>query len=210
MSDADLQNALQRLPLASDPVLQKALSKYPGLRLLRQPLEETLLCYLCSSTKRIPQIRACCEALAFQLGESLGAGWHALPSWQTLAQADEAALRACGLGYRARFVKATAASIAAEPHFFADLAEMPYAQALGALTALPGVGQKIADCTLLYSGHSLEAFPSDTWILKAMAGAYGLTGWKPEQVAHFGRVHFGRAAGLAQQYLFESARLGTL
>jgi N-glycosylase/DNA lyase len=35
-----------------------------------------------------------------------------------------------------------------------------------------------------------------------MAARYGLDGWKPAQVAQFGRAHFGPLAGLAQQYLF--------
>jgi N-glycosylase/DNA lyase len=42
----------------------------------------------------------------------------------------------------------------------------------------------------------------DVWILRVMAQRYGLHGWSPAQVAHFGRVHFGPLAGLAQQYLF--------
>jgi len=39
-----------------------------------------------------------------------------------------------------------------------------------------------------------------------MARRYGLGGWTPAQIAHFGRVHFGAGAGLAQQYLFASER----
>ena len=35
---------------------------------------------------------------------------------------------------------------------------------------------------------------------------YGLDGWKPAPIAHFGRVHFGAGAGLAQQYLFAAER----
>jgi N-glycosylase/DNA lyase len=55
---------------------------------------------------------------------------------------------------------------------------------------------------LLFGAGRLEAFPVDVWIIKAMAARYGLDGWKPAQIAHFGRVHFGPLAGLAQQYLF--------
>ena len=70
------------------------------------------------------------------------------------------------------------------------------------LMELPGVGEKVADCVLLFGAGRLEAFPVDTWILKSLARRYHLTGWKPAQVAHFGRTHFGPLAGLAQQYLF--------
>ena len=67
---------------------------------------------------------------------------------------------------------------------------------------LPGVGEKIADCVLLFGADRLEAFPVDTWILRALARRYTLDGWKPAQVAQFGRAHFGPLAGLAQQFLF--------
>ena len=74
------------------------------------------------------------------------------------------------------------------------------------LLELPGVGEKVADCVLLFGAGKLEAFPVDTWVLKSLARRYGLTGWKPAQVAHFGRTHFGPLAGLAQQYLFSLER----
>lgn len=82
----------------------------------------------------------------------------------------------------------------------------PYAEAKARLLELPGVGEKVADCVLLFGAGRLESFPVDTWIIKAMERRYGLAGWKPAQIAHFGRVHFGAQAGLAQQYLFAFER----
>ena len=79
---------------------------------------------------------------------------------------------------------------------------MPYPAAKARLLELPGVGEKVADCVLLFGAGKLEAFPVDTWVLKSLARRYGLDDWKPAQVAHFGRTHFGPLAGLAQQYLF--------
>ncbi|MGC4071252.1 MAG: hypothetical protein QM760_01780 [Nibricoccus sp.] len=52
----------------------------------------------------------------------------------------------------------------------------------------------------------MEAFPVDVWILKTLEKRYGLDGWKPAQVARFGRAHFGTTAGLAQQFLFAYER----
>jgi N-glycosylase/DNA lyase len=74
---------------------------------------------------------------------------------------------------------------------------------------LPGVGGKIADCALLFSGTSaLSPFPVDTWISRAMADLYGLEGLNPEQTAEFGRNLFGEQAGLAQQFIFILSRQG--
>ena len=78
----------------------------------------------------------------------------------------------------------------------------PIARLTVLLAKLPGVGEKVADCVLLFGAGRLEAFPVDVWILKTMARRYGLEDWKPAPLAQFGRVHFGPLAGLAQQYLF--------
>ncbi len=204
--DADLQKRLECLPWRSDPVLARALRTFAGLRLLRQPLGETLLCFLCSATKQIPQIKQMVALLAQRHGTEIAPGIHRLPTWSELATVAETDLRTCQLGFRARYVAGTAAFLARHPAWLTETAALPYPAARDALCQLPGVGEKVADCVLLFSGAHPEAFPVDTWILKVLAAAYGLQGWKPPQVAHFGRCHFGRDAGLAQQYLFSYVR----
>lgn len=119
-----------------------------------------------------------------------------------IASLAEEHLRACQLGFRARFIHQTALFLAANPGWLETTESLPYADAKARLVELPGVGEKVADCVLLFGAGRLEAFPVDTWILKSLARRYGLSGWKPAQVAQFGRAHFGPLAGLAQQYLF--------
>lgn len=201
-----LAAALARLPGPSDPVLAATLSACPGLILLRQPFGETLLGFILSSTKRIPQIQQLCETLASRFGPELAPGIHGLPTWATLATVGEPALRRCALGFRARYVHETAGFLAEHPDWLARVEALPYPEAKAALVTLPGVGEKVADCVLLFGAGRLEAFPVDVWILKTLASRYGLSGWQPSQLAQFGRVHFGPLAGLAQQYLFAAAR----
>ncbi|HEY9248935.1 MAG TPA: hypothetical protein VIO38_07375, partial [Rariglobus sp.] len=129
-----------------------------------------------------------------------------LPTWAELARTSEAELRACLLGFRARYIHRTALFLAEHPGWLATTEAAPYPEAKARLCELPGVGEKVADCVLLFGAGRLEAFPVDTWIIKAMARRYGLEGWTPAQIAHFGRVHFGAHAGLAQQYLFAYER----
>lgn len=195
------------LPWRSDKALAVAMAQFQGLRLLKQPFGEALLGFLCSSTKQIPQIKLICEQLAARFGEALGEGLHTLPDWPRLANVSESALRECGLGYRAKYIAGTAACLAAQPDLLRQMETLPYAEAKALLLQLPGVGEKIADCVLLFGAGRFEAFPVDTWMLKIMATAYGLADWSPQQVAHFGRIHFGPYAGLAQQYLFSSVRM---
>jgi N-glycosylase/DNA lyase len=68
----------------------------------------------------------------------------------------------------------------------------------------------VAACVALFGFGRLESFPVDTWVVQALADAYGLHGWKPAQLEQFGKAHFGEAAGLAQQYLFSAIRNGLL
>jgi len=222
-ADHDWVGRADRLPWRSDPHLARAMAAFPGLRLLRQPFGETLLAFLCSATKQIVQIkqmlallaarhgRPTCNVLRYKSAETtcdhpvnnpVAGHYHGLPDWASLAALPEEALRACQLGFRARHIKAVAARLAADPGWLETTATAPYAEAKARLLTLPGVGEKVADCVLLFGGGHLEAFPVDTWIIKAMQRHYGLEAWAPAQVAHFGRQHFGPAAGLAQQYLF--------
>lgn len=221
--DRDWTALTDSLPWRSDAHLAQGLAAFPGLRILRQPFGETLLGFLCSATKQIVQIKQMIALLAERHGLPLfdcGSGFtprpladtsrgkpaptdfHRLPTWDQLATIPEKELRACLLGFRAKYIHGTAKFLAARPGWLEETEALPYAAAKTRLLELPGVGEKVADCVLLFGAGRLEAFPVDTWVLKALARRYGLTGWKPAPVAHFGRTHFGPLAGLAQQYLF--------
>ncbi|MBI5382336.1 MAG: DNA-binding protein [Opitutae bacterium] len=204
--DTDFVALADQLPWRSDTILANALSNWRGLRLLRQPFDETLLCFLCSASKRIAQIKQMTETLAQRLGAEIVPGIHRLPTWDELADVPETELRACALGFRAQHVHQTARQLAAQPGWLEETASLPYDAAHNRLITLPGVGPKIADCVLLFGAARYSAFPVDTWVLKTMSRRYGLTAWTGAHVAHFGRVHFGANAGFAQQVLFADER----
>ncbi|MFO8028084.1 MAG: DNA glycosylase [Opitutales bacterium] len=206
--DRNFEALTEALPWRSDPVLRTAVESFPGLRILRQPLGETLFGFLCSSTKQITQIKGICEAVAQDLGDPLPDGSHALPAWWQIAAAGETRLRAAKLGYRAKYIHQTACFLSQNHGWLEETGALPTDAARGRLLSLPGVGRKIADCVLLFGMGRLDAFPIDTWVQKILVRAYGLGGWKTDQLLDFARIHFGPAAGLAQQYLFAAARAG--
>jgi len=230
--DRDWNALTDSLPWRSDAHLAQGIAAFPGLRILRQPFGETLLGFLCSATKQIVQIKQMVALLAERHGTELGWNaasgrvqsasrtprstlassrdnalqFHQLPTWKQLATIPEKDLRQCLLGFRAKYIHHTAKFIAARPGWLEETEHLPYPAAKARLLELPGVGEKVADCVLLFGAGKLEAFPVDTWVLKSLARRYGLDGWKPAPVAHFGRTHFGPLAGLAQQYLFSWER----
>ena len=202
--------AVDQLPWRSDKVLASAIKNFSGLRILRHDPHETLIGFLCSSNKRIIQIKLMVATLARTMGECIVGDYCAMPTWARLARATDAELKACALGYRAAFIRGTAQRLEARPHWVGEMQKLSTAELLVELQKLPGVGPKVAACVALFGFGRLESFPVDTWVVQALASAYQLKGWKPEQLAEFGKTHFGASAGLAQQYLFASARAGLL
>jgi len=194
------------LPWRSDAHLRMAMDTFPGLRILRQPVAETLLCFLLSPLKRIPQIRDGLETVCQRFGKPLEMSLYSTPPWEQLAHIPEAELRSCGIGYRAKSIAATARFLASRPGYLENLHTLPTGQAQAALEALPGVGCKIASCVTLFSLGRMESFPVDTWIHKTLISMYGLVDFTPQQIMRFASAHFGPYAGFAQQFLFAFAR----
>ena len=86
---------------------------------------------------------------------------------------------------------------------------MPYREAKKYLTSLSGIGEKVADCILLFGAAKMDAFPVDTWIRKAMSELYG-TPDNPDEIREFAAQKFGAHAGFAQQLIFAAKRKNLL
>ena len=206
--DPSYGDAIDSLPWRSDPILDRCMKALPGLRILRQPMDEILFVFLLSSVKSIPQIKEMKELVAQKYGEPLELDLWSFPGWARLAEIPEAELRGLKMGYRAKYVNGVAQRISKTPSLLRDVVDQSYEEAKTKLLGLPGVGPKVADCCLLFGAAKTQAFPVDTWISKAMEIRYGLGGWPMAQQAHFAFKHYGKHAGLAQQFLFSGERLG--
>ncbi|MEL0004550.1 MAG: DNA glycosylase [Opitutales bacterium] len=204
--DSSYDEAVSSLPWRSDSVLKSAMDQFAGLRILRQPMDETLFVFLLSSAKSIPQIKVLREKTYQLLGENLGNGLYAFPGWKRLKDLSEKTARDLGMGYRAKYVTGVAEFLKNRTGWLESLTELNYSEAKKKLQELPGVGPKVADCVLLFGGKKNQAFPIDTWILQSLESQYGMNGWKINQMQDFARIHFGAHAGLAQQFLFSFQR----
>jgi N-glycosylase/DNA lyase len=132
---------------------------------------------------------------------------HSFPTAERLANATEAELRACKMGFRAPHLLAAARQIADGKLDLERLRHLPLAEARGELTVLRGVGGKIADCVLLFAYGFDGAFPVDVWVERALRELYfprrRVSG---KRLRHFAATHFGPHAGYAQEYLFHYMR----
>lgn len=208
--DEDL--AAIRATFPDDEPMRAAGRACQGLRLLRQEPWECLASFILSSTKQIVQIQQCVSLLSERFGEPVAvpAGHppaFTFPDLHRLAAAGESQLRSCKLGFRARYLGATARDLAGGRVNLSSLANLPTEAARAALMTLPGVGPKIADCVLLFAYGRQDAFPVDVWVLRALKALY-FPGRRPSAhtLRRFTATHFGPYAGYAQQYLFHYVR----
>jgi len=195
------------------PVVQDAYDEYWGLRLVRDPPFPTLISFICSAQMRVARIHGMQRALRQQFGEAVtfdGSTYHAYPTPERLAAASESELRELGLGYRAPYVQRSAQMVADGEASLGDARELAYEDAREHLTQFVGVGQKVADCILLFSLDFLEAVPLDTWIRttieeyfpEADRGNYDDTSRAIREALG------GEYAGYAQTYVFHYLRSG--
>lgn len=220
-----------------DDFISQAIRKYRGLRLIRQDPWECIISYIIATNSNIPQIERNLENLSRSFGKRIifdGMGFYTFPTAEVLARADISKLRACRVGYRAEFIKATAQSLVRGGSIFQSLNSLPYESAkelllekLNQRKVFKGIGPKVADCILLFSLDKLEAFPMDIWILRTVLEKYshlfekaylsalslnlskGSLGVRDYYiVSQRMREHFGRFAGYAQEYLYHFARRG--
>jgi len=207
----DLREVVRTFP--DDEPMRAAVAACRGLRLLRQDPWECLASFILSSARQIVQIRQVVAVLCERYGRPLAvppgsAPAFAFPSPARLARATEAELRACGMGFRASYLLATARQVADGQFDLARLRGLPVESARLELMRLPGVGRKIADCVLLFAYGFQSAFPVDVWVMKALRQLYFPRRRVGAVRLHrFTAEHFGPCAGYAQQYLFHYIRM---
>ncbi len=198
----------------ADPAMSSARDYCSGLRIMRQPTWECLATFITSSMKQVAHIRQMSRALRERLGVPVvieGQSLHTFPSARPVAAASEAGLRACGLGYRAKNLRATAEGVACGAAELEAWRTLPDDELRARLCELPGVGAKVANCVMLFAYERLAAFPIDVWIERVLRERYFPRARKLTalRLRTFCESYFGAHGGYAQQYLFHHARKTT-
>ena len=204
--DVSLPDILATFP--DEPHLRQAAKDHHGLRVIRQEPWECLASFIASSSKQIVQIRQIVAELSRRFGEPIDDTLHAFPTVSAIARATHQQLWDCKLGFRAKNLLAAARHIDSGKLDLAALPSTEYERALEELMRLPGVGEKIANCVLLFACGFNHAFPIDVWIERALRRIYfpGKKRVTARELRDFTRTHFGPYAGWAQQYLFFNER----
>ena len=204
--------------LKNDNYVKNALKIFPGLRLVRQNPFQCYISFIVSSNSNIPNIKSRLQNLCKTFGRAKivdGKEFFLFPEPSDLANASVLDIKKCGLGYRAKAVKTASLSVLDGKIDFDFLKKIDYHAAKEELTKVFGIGNKVADCILLFSLEKLEAFPLDRWMLRILQKYYSkefqistktLTEKTYDQLHENIVKHFGCYAGYAQQFLFKLER----
>jgi len=161
----------------------------------------------------IDEIRSC--GVGYRAVEFENQEFFLFPKPDKLVNASIGEIRSCGVGYRARFIKEAAKWTVQKQIDFEYLKKCDYQEAKKEICQIPGIGNKVADCIMLFSLNKLESFPLDRWMIRILEKYYSdkfqletkTITEKQYEILHEKIVnHFGPYAGYAQQFLFKMER----
>lgn len=206
--DLDRDYAAIEKRLSVDEQLSMCIGSASGIRVFAQEPFETLITFIISANNNIGRIAGIVERLCALCGEKAeldGKEYCLFPKPESIAALEESELVRIGSGYRAPYIKKSAAIIAGG-YRLEKLRDMPLDIARKELLKFPGVGPKVADCVLLFSLGHTDAFPVDVWIGRAMSEIY-FDGESPKKKQLEAAIRaLGSESGIVQQYIFHYAR----
>jgi len=204
--------------ISKDKTTKIAVKKYLGLRLIRQDPFQCFISFIVSSNSNIQKIKSSLEKISMKFGKKIqfdNKEFYMFPEPKKIANTTIQEIQNCGVGYRAKFIIDAAKMVESRQIDFDQLKKSNYQDAKDMILTVPGIGNKVADCILLFSLDKLEAFPLDRWMIRILKKYYlekfeletkSITE-KQYNTLHEKIVkHFGPYAGYAQQFLFKMER----
>lgn len=181
-----------------------------GIRILKQDKWETLISFIISANNNIPRIKKIIERISEKYGREIiwnGNKYYGFPTPEELSTATIEDLRKLGLGFRDKRVYETTKIIVDKKISLEELEKIEDSNILRKeLNKFPGVGDKVADCIMLFSMRRFDVFPIDVWVRRVMNELYikneDETKVKKEDIRKLAEKKYSNLAGIAQQYLF--------
>jgi len=204
--------------VSKDKTIKKAVKKYEGLRIFNQDPFQCMISFIISSNSNIQKIKSSLEKISRKFGKKMAIEdqeFFLFPKPEKIAKASISEIKTCGVGYRAPFIKEAAKMVTEKKINFEYLKNSNYDETKRNLRLIPGIGNKVADCIMLFSLNKLEAFPLDTWMIKILEKYYSKEfqiGTKTITEKQYEILHekivdyFGPYCGFAQQFLFKMER----
>ena len=200
-----------RKSLANYEILANAMEYGKGIRILNQNHFEMLISFIISANNMIPRIRKSIEVISMRYGkficEDENRKYYSFPTVEELSKATVEELREFAkVGFRDKRIFDTVNMIKNENIDLDSFENLETDNLREELLKFSGVGNKVADCIMLFSYKRGEVFPVDVWIKRVMEELFIKEETPVKKISKEADRIFGKYAGYAQQYLFYYGR----
>jgi len=204
----DYQTICQKATNYQIELLTKAVQIGKGIRILKQDPFETIISFLISQNNNISRITKSIFFLCEKLGKKVNflGERYAFPTPQALANAPLELLKNAGLGYRCNYVLECAKKVVSGEINIKYLQTLSTKELKLELLKIKGVGEKVANCIMLFGFSKFDSFPVDTWIEKVYLQDFNGKSATREKITEYFINLFGDSSGIIQQYLFNYKR----
>lgn len=200
-----------RKVLSNNEILPKAMEYGEGIRILNQNHFEMLISFIISANNMIPRIKKSIEVISMRYGkficEDENRKYYSFPTVEELSKATVEDLREFAkVGFRDKRIFDTVNMILNEKIDLDNFENLETDTLREELLKFSGVGNKVADCIMLFSYKRGEVFPVDVWIKRVMEELFIKEETPVKKISKEADRIFGKYAGYAQQYLFYYGR----
>lgn len=208
--DFDNDYTIIKNKLNIDDVMEKAIKFGDGIRILNQNEAEIIISFIISANNRIPMIKKVIQNLSINfgdlIGEYKGKKNYTFPTMERLANANLNDIKECKAGFRADRIILASQKIIEDKNIIYGLKNKTYEEGLQYLKSYKGIGDKVANCILLFSMKQFSTFPVDVWVRRVMQELYLPNITNDKEIRKFAESKYRDLSGYAQQYLFFYAR----
>jgi len=197
--------------LSNNEILANAIEYGKGIRILNQNHFEMLISFIISANNMIPRIKKSIEVISTRYGklicEDKNRKYYSFPTIEELSKATVEELREFAkVGFRDKRIFDTVNMILNEKIDLDNFENLETDILREELLKFSGVGNKVADCIMLFSYKRGEVFPVDVWIKRVMEELFIKEETPVKKIVKEADKIFGKYAGYAQQYLFYYGR----
>ncbi len=193
-----------------DEYLKTSIEYGSGIRILNQDLWETIISFIISANNNIPRIKVIIDKMCKKYGNCIkykGKEYYTFPSIEKLGEASVEDIRTLGVGFRDKRIYETTQMFLNKEITLQELESEEDTDVLREkLMTLSGVGEKVADCVMLFSLKKYNVFPVDVWVRRVMNELYikedDEKKVSKKLLQKLAKEKYASLAGLAQQYLF--------
>ncbi|HOI18341.1 MAG TPA: DNA glycosylase [Candidatus Woesearchaeota archaeon] len=202
--DLDYKNMLKEI--SKDKIIESAIHRSLGLRIINQDLFQCMISFICSSASNVPKIKRNILSISKSFGNPVTFKDKQLFLFPLPKQiSDLELIKQSSAGFRSKYIYQC--SQIATKELLDKIKKTDYSDAKKILMSFNGIGDKVSECICLFSLKFYDAFPVDVWIKRETERLYFKNEIKSKEfITSFFKEYFGHYAGYAQEFLFYSAR----